>query len=381
MTDRLTISGRWLHPEQGWVEGCLVCRKGVIEETMEGCPAHTVTYQAPPGGWILPGFIDLQINGAFGRDFTEDASGSAIQAVSRRLPEHGVTAFLPTWVTMPLERYPLRLASVNLAPAHNGAIPLGLHVEGPFLNPLRRGAHEAEWLCSPLSQSLKLFLHPHLVRILTLAPELPHGMQAVAAVRRAGIVPSIGHSNADYDEARQSFARGVGFATHLFNAMPPLHHRQPGAVGALLEADAPSPGIIADGIHIHPAMLRLALTARGSDHLVLVSDAISAAGLGAGTYRLGSTEVTLGADGVRLPDGTLAGSGSLLDEAVRWMVRNNLCSLADAARMASRNPASVLGLQKSKGRLAPGCDADITVLDEELNVVFTVVGGKAAWRR
>jgi N-acetylglucosamine-6-phosphate deacetylase len=377
MSDNLCLAGRWLQPDGAWATGFISIEGGQIKQVGVGPAPKSATHVLPPEAAILPGFIDLQINGAFGVDLTADPS--AVPVLSERLPAHGVTAFLPTIITSPIERYPELLAACNLTPAPAGAQPLGLHLEGPFLHPDKRGAHDPRCLCLPTPEHLEPLLRPELVRLITLAPELPGGLAAIARINQHGIIASVGHSTASYEEARCAFESGLGYAVHLFNAMPALHHRQPGLAGALLEPAAPPVGLIADGIHLHPAILRLAYAARGVTGLTLVSDAMAAAGLGPGVYPLGQQEVTVGERGARLPDGTLAGSAILLDEAVRNMVTFGVCSLAEAALMASLTPAHVLGLAGRKGQLLPGYDADLVALDPDLRVCLTIINGKIAY--
>jgi N-acetylglucosamine-6-phosphate deacetylase len=377
MSTYLCLAGRWLQPGGALVEGFVEIEDARIKQVGAGTPPATITHPLPPGASILPGFIDLQINGAFGVDLTAEPTG--ISTLSQHLPRHGVTAFLPTIITSPLERYSDILASCDLTPAESGACPLGLHLEGPFLHPDRRGAHKFDYLCLPTPENLTQLLRPDLVRLITLAPELAGGLAAIGRIRQAGIIAGVGHSTANYEEAEQFFRAGLGYAVHLFNAMPPLHQRRPGLTGALLQPAAPPVGIIADGIHVHPAMLRLAYTARGSAGLTLVSDAMAAAGLGPGSYILGDQRVIVDERGARLLDGTLAGSAILMDQAVRHMVNFGICSLAEAARMASLTPARVLGIANQKGQLISGYDADLVVLDADLKVYLTVVAGKVVY--
>jgi N-acetylglucosamine-6-phosphate deacetylase len=377
MSKTLCLAGRWLQPDGEWATGFIQIEGSHIRQVGAGPAPKSATYPLPPDAIILPGFIDLQINGAFGLDLTADPTG--IAALSQGLPAHGVTAFLPTIITSPISHYPDILAACDLAPAPAGAQPLGLHLEGPFLHPNKRGAHDPGCLCLPAPEHLAPLLRPELVRLITLAPELPGSLAAIAQIRYHDIIAGGGHSTATYQEACQAFEAGLGYAVHLFNAMPALHHRQPGLTGSLLEPTAPPVGLIADGIHVHPTLLRLAYNARGVAGLTLVSDAMAAAGLGPGTYALGRQQVTVDEQGARLPDGTLAGSAILLDEAVRNMVKFGVCSLAEAALMASLTPAQVLGL--AKGRLLPGYDADVVVLDSDLRVCLTIINGNIAYSR
>jgi N-acetylglucosamine-6-phosphate deacetylase len=343
-----------------------------------------------PGWYAAPGFIDLQLNGAYGHDFTGDPG--SIPAVARRLPESGVTAFLPTFITSPLESYPEKLAAVQQAQeaaardlAGGGASPpgariLGAHLEGPFLNPESRGAHPAELFAPPTQENLAHYTPLEAVRLVTLAVELPGGLQAAAWLQERGVTVSLGHTRASAEQAGQAFAGGVRLVTHLFNAMPPLHHRQPGVIGAVLAGgQGVRAGLIADGIHAHPLVLRLAYQALGSGGVVLVSDAMAAMGMPPGQYRIGGQEVSVQDGRAALADGTLAGSILQMDQAVRYLVQEGICSPAEAVRMASLTPAEALGLQGELGRLLPGWPADLVLLDAGLRVQATFVGGRLAF--
>jgi N-acetylglucosamine-6-phosphate deacetylase len=379
MAQALCLSGRWLYPNGEMASGFVQIEESRIRQVGAGPAPCAVTHALPLDAVILPGFIDLQINGAFGVDLTANPGG--IATLSAQLPAHGVTSFLPTIISSPVARYPDLLAACELSPAPGGARPLGLHLEGPFLQPERRGAHDPAALALPTPENLAGLLRPELVRLITLAPELPGGLEAMGHIRRHEIIAGIGHSNSGYDEARQSFEAGAAYAVHLFNAMPPLHHRRPGLVGALLQPDAPPVGLIADGIHVHPAMVRLAYTTLGVEGITLVSDAMAAAGLGPGHYSLGQQQVTVDTQGARLADGTLAGSAILLDGAVRNMVKFGICGLAEAAMMASLTPARVLGMDHHKGKILPGYDADLVVLDGNLDVYLTIIDGNVVYER
>jgi N-acetylglucosamine-6-phosphate deacetylase len=215
------------------------------------------------------------------------------------------------------------------------------------------------------------------VRLVTLAPELPGALDAIKALRARGIVVSAGHSNATFDQAMAGLAAGIGWGTHLFYAMSALEHRQPGLPGALLTSPVPC-GMIVDGIHTHPSIVKLAYRAKGASSLTLVTDAMEAMGMPAGRYKLSDREVIVDATSARLADGTLAGSILMLDQAVRNVVEFTGCSLAEALTMATATPARVLNLER-KGRIAPGCDADLVVLDESLHVMQTFVKGNLAF--
>jgi N-acetylglucosamine-6-phosphate deacetylase len=330
------------------------------------------------GGLILsPGFIDLQLNGAFGLDFTADPA--SLWEVAARLPQHGVTAFLPTIITSPLETIAAAQDAVGRPPASfRGATPLGLHVEGPFLNPAKRGAHNPAHLRQPEVAAVAAWSPASGVRLVTLAPELPCAMELIQHLHRRGVVVSAGHSLATYDEALAGLAAGLTYGTHLFNAMPALEHRAPGLAAALLTDPRAVVGVIPDGLHLHPAIVRLIWQAKGPAGVNVVTDAMAALGMPPGAYQLGDFTVTVDATSARLNDGRLAGSLLSLDQAVRNLMAFTGCSLGEALSTASAVPARVLGLP-DRGRIAPGYIADLVLLTPDLNVAATVVGGKVCY--
>lgn len=336
-----------------------------------------------PGWYLAPGLIDLQLNGAYGFDFTE-APGTILD-VARRLPEYGVTAFLPTFITSPLEEYAGKLSAVAEAQGKQsqagspGARVLGAHVEGPFLSPESKGAHRPDLFCDPTPERLAQLIPLEAVRLLTLAPEREGGLEAVRWLVARNIVVSVGHSGANAAQAQAALEAGVGYATHLYNAMPPLHHRRPGLIGVLLTTDDVPVGLIADGIHSDPLMVRLAYRLKGAHGLTLVTDAMAAMGMPDGDYNIGDQYVKVRGGTARLRDGTLAGSVLTLDRAIRNMLAFSGCSLPEAVRMASATPAGLLGLGGRTGRVQAGLDADLILLDEELNVQATFIQGKLAW--
>jgi N-acetylglucosamine-6-phosphate deacetylase len=291
-----------------------------------------------------------------------------------------VTAFLPTIITSPFDAYPTRLQEVaDAMRITEGAKPLGVHLEGPYLNPTKRGAHDPSYLRPIDVEEMLDWADSALVRVVTLAPELPGALEAIRALRRKGIVVSVGHSNATLDEAKAGFEAGASWGTHLFNAMSALNHREPGVPGAILTSTLRC-GLIADGVHTHPAMVELAYKAKGASGLSLVTDAMEAMGMPPGRYGLGGREVLVTEERAHLADGTLAGSILKMDEAVRNMIDFTGCSLTEAVRMATHTPAQVLGLRR-KGAIAPGYDADLVILDKSLQVISTIVAGMLVYDR
>jgi N-acetylglucosamine-6-phosphate deacetylase len=377
--ESLMLRGRVLFPDgvlrdgEVTIEGDSIV--GVAEVENGPVPKPSAAHQI-----IAPGFIDLQVNGAFGHDFTADPE--TIHAVAAALTATGVTAFLPTIITSPLETYTKAFAA--LAPRATAAPPkeariLGWHLEGPYLSPQRPGAHDPQWLravADPLADGL---IDGNL-RLMTLAPEVANGLQAIRDLRAQGVVVSLGHTGASYAQASAALDAGATWGTHLFNAMTPLHHREPGVIGALLADERATFGIIPDGVHLHPSLFGWLIRAKGAGRITLVTDAMAAAGLGPGEYQLGQRRVSVDATSARLENGVLAGSVLTLDRAVRNLVSWGACSVAEALTMASAAPARLLG-EERLGRIATGCSADIVVLDAALRVRQTIVGGAVVFSR
>ncbi len=351
---------------------------GPVDEVV--CPEDAQIIEAA-GLYLTPGFIDLQVNGAFGYDFTADPT--TIWHVAARLPRYGVTAFLPTIITSPLETVAAaqEIMTQVSVPGVTGAIPLGLHVEGPFLSLEKKGAHNPSYLRPPEPAKVSDWSPDGGICLVTLAPELPGALELVATLTRRGVVVSAGHSNATYAEAQAGFDAGIRYGTHLFNAMPALHHREPGLTGALLTDPRPTVGLIADGIHAHPSMICLAWKTLGNTRLNLVTDAMAALGMPPGRHLIGDFEAIVDRTSARLGDGTLAGSILSLDQALRNLITFSGCSLAEALPTVTTTPARLLGLADQRGQLAPGFAADLVLLSPELQVVMTVVQGQIAYKQ
>jgi N-acetylglucosamine-6-phosphate deacetylase len=331
------------------------------------------------GMYVAPGFIDLQLNGGWGHDFTTDPS--SIGEVARQLPSTGVTAFLPTIVTAPATARWAALDSIAEIDRDAGALratPLGLHFEGPAISPARPGAHDARWIGLPDAAEVAAWTRERGVAMVTLAPECDGVLDVIASLVAAGVTVSAGHSECSPSEFAAGCRAGVTMVTHLFNAMAPFSHRDPGLVGSVLSGDVRA-GLICDGIHVDPVAVNVAWRALGAHRMVLVSDAVAALGLAAAEARLGDVTVLVDETGVRTPDGVLAGSNLTLDRAVRNLVEFTGCTPAEAISTVTRNPGAVLGIE-DRGRITVGARADLVVLDSSLHPVQTFVGGEPAWR-
>lgn len=364
-----TIKGGQLATPGGLVAGDLHIDQGLI--TGADGDGHRIDAD---GLIVAPGLIDIQINGGFGHDFTQDPT--TIWEVGRRLPELGVTAFAPTIVTSPDEVTDLAIDVVaNRRPAdYRGAEVLGLHFEGPWISPEMHGAHNVDHIVDPDQDIAAKWAGSGSVSIVTLAPERPGASAVIRRLSGDGVVVSVGHTAADFETATRAFTDGATLATHLFNQMTPLRHREPGAVGAAL-LGARHCLLIVDGLHIAHGTIEIVWRLLGPDRVVLITDAMAALGLGHGTYPLGDGPVTVGDDGPRTTDGRLAGSVVTLPQTIANLTASTSADTANAIRCATATPASALGLD-DRGGLDVGARADLTFLDDDFGVVATYVAGE-----
>jgi N-acetylglucosamine-6-phosphate deacetylase len=370
-------TGDGLVPSEGFVE----LTDGAISRVGSGRVSDPdVTL---PDGYLVPGFVDLQVNGYFGTEFqTPDAASFA--DVTRQLPATGTTAFVPTLITAPVDSL---TAALQTAAGFAGDLPdigarvLGVHLEGPFISPARRGAHNPAWITDPTPAAVAALIEAGhgLLRLLTLAPERPGALAAIDQLVAAGVLVSVGHSDATADEVAAAASHGARMVTHLFNAQRPLAHREPGVVGQALTDERLTSGLIVDLYHVAGPVCGLAFRA-APGRIALVTDAAAPAGMPPGEYLLGGEPITLppadGAPPVRR-DGTLAGSALRMDVAVANAVRVGV-SLRSAVTAATRIPADLIG-RPDLGRLAAGATADLVWLSPDLRTRATWIGGRLVY--
>lgn len=333
------------------------------------------------GCTIVPGLIDVHMHGALGHDMM-DATPEALAAMARYCARHGVTGFLPTTMTAGRSATldAVRAVAAYVQSPADGARVLGVHLEGPFISPRFPGAQLAEEIRPPDVDEFRTLAEAGPVRMITLAPEQPGAEAVIAEARRRGVVVVTGHTEATYDQCEAAVARGVSQATHTYNAMTGLHHRNPGTLGSVLTNDAVYAQLIADNIHVHPAAMQVLARCKGVARTVLITDAMRAAGLEPGRYELGG-QVVISQNGVcTLEDGTLAGSILSLEVGLANFMAATGLSLTHAWPAASRTPADSLGLS-DVGRLEVGCWADLALLDADLAVAATVVAGRVVYLR
>jgi N-acetylglucosamine-6-phosphate deacetylase len=366
------------------VEGSRISAIGHRDEIR--VPADAVDYVAAEMT-VVPGFVDVHIHGAGGHDVME-GNVRALDRIAATVARHGTTSLVATTVTAPIEetchslegiaRY-IRSHEELKEPQENGKLAaefVGIHLEGPFISKARRGVHPPDAIARPSVEVLQQFLDAAdgLVKIVTIAPEIPGARELIEYAVAAKIVAAIGHTDADYDQARAAIQAGARHAVHMFNAMRPFTHRDPGVVGAILTDPEVTAEVIADGVHVAGPTIQVLLGCKGFDAVLLASDGIAATGMPDGNYRLGNFEVTV-KDGVaRNSEGKLAGSTLTLDRALRYVVALGV-PLKDAVRMASVLPARRLGLAGKKGIIAVGADADLVALTADLRVAGVMTRG------
>ncbi|MCY6485742.1 N-acetylglucosamine-6-phosphate deacetylase [Clostridium aestuarii] len=330
------------------------------------------------GKYVSPGFIDLHIHGSGGSD-TMDGSIEDIIKISNTICKNGVTAFLPTTMTMSSEDIYNVLDCIRecMKKELNGARVLGAHLEGPFINEKYKGAQNSKFIKKPSYDFIKDYFD--IIKIITLAPEMDQNNQFIKKMEmHKDIILSIGHTNATYEQAMDAIKKGVTHVTHTFNAMTPLHHRKPGVVGAAFQSEV-NCELIADTIHVHPGLFQFFVNVKGKDRVVLVTDSMRAGCMKCGEYELGTQKVIVDETSARLEDGTLAGSILTLNIALKNMYEHTNLELHEVVNMASLNGAKELKIDNEKGSFKDGKDADITIFDDEFNIYLTIIEGKTVY--
>ncbi|PLS09017.1 N-acetylglucosamine-6-phosphate deacetylase [Bacillus halotolerans] len=389
MADSLLLSGISIVTENEVIKnGYVGVKDGKISAVSTERPKeqYSKEIQGPKDAVLLPGMIDIHIHGGYGAD-TMDASFSALDAMSSRLPEEGTTSFLATTITQ--EHGQISQALVNARDWKSaeessslGAELIGIHLEGPFVSPKRAGAQPKEWI---RPSDLALFKKWQqeaggLIKIVTLAPEEDQQFELIRYLKDESIIASMGHTDADSALLLEAFEAGASHMTHLYNAMSPFHHREPGVIGTALAHEGYVTELIADGIHSHPLAAKLAFLAKGSSKLILITDSMRAKGLKDGVYEFGGQSVTVKGKTALLPDGTLAGSILKMNEGARHMRAFTNCSWTDIANITSANAAKQLGIFDRKGSITEGKDADLVIVSSECEVLLTVCRGNIAFK-
>lgn len=386
MTQRGTTvitSGRIVRPE-GILEGAaVVVEDGRIVAVGRDVQARGAQLVDAGGLYVIPGLVDIHVHGGAGYD-TMDATPEALASMAQFFAAHGVTSFLPTTVTASHEQTLAAVANAARCQERStgGAHVLGVHLEGPYISPKHPGAQPVEHIRpAAAAEYEELFRHGN-VRLISLAPEVAENRALIGYARARGAAVAVGHSDAGYDQVLEAVELGVTQACHIFNGMVGLHHREPGTAGAALTCDAIYAQAIVDFIHLHPAIVKLLVRAKGVARTVLITDAMRAAGLPDGEYELGGQPVTVADGAARLVrGGNLAGSTLTLDRALRNAISAADLPLAEALPMATSVPAESIMLAGAVGTLAPGAYADVVLLDDALEVQMTMVQGDVVYRR
>jgi N-acetylglucosamine-6-phosphate deacetylase len=352
-------------------------------------PSHLTNVEKidiPVNQSVVPGFIDVHIHGAAGAD-TMDASIEALETIAKALPAEGTTSFLATTITQKHENIENALRNTAQYLKSNNTLGkaeiLGVHLEGPFINENHAGAQPKEYIINP---DIELFKHWQSladgnIKLVTLAPELENGTNFVRYLNENGVIASIGHSDARYEEMESAVHAGAKQVTHLFNAMRGLHHREPGVAGSALLFKELMVELIADGIHVRPEVMKLIINAKGTEGVILITDAMRAKCLKNGIYDLGGQDVAVADGKALLADGTLAGSILKMNDSIKNILAAADISLLEAVQMASVNPAKQLNVYDRKGSISLGKDADFTILKDDYQVEMTVCRGEIAFRK
>ncbi len=381
-TESILIKGPQFYAENSVISNSKVLlADGKIKAFGNAADSGSARVLKFPTTWhLIPGMIDLHVHGVAGAD-TMDASAEAFTTISSALSQDGVTSFLLTTMSASKPDIAKILEFIGAYDFESlqsrGAEVLGVYLEGPFLAAEKAGTQKSDYFQLP---EIELFNHwqelaSGLIKVVVVAPELENGLEFIKHLSNSGVVAAIGHSNAGYETTQLAIAAGASEATHMFNGMRGIHHREPGMVTAVLLDKRVLTEVIADGVHLHPSILQLIVNLKGTDKTVLITDSMRANHLSDGCYEFGGQQVVVKNGEARLDNDTLAGSVLTMDQAVRNMLAMTDCSLADIVQMTAVNPAKQLGVFANKGSIAGGKDADLVIMDENYRVRLTICGG------
>jgi N-acetylglucosamine-6-phosphate deacetylase len=383
MSDLLIQNVRVITPERVIAQGWVLARAGKIVALGAGeVAAGSAQVVDGGGGTLLPGFIDVHVHGAMGGD-TMDAEAASLRKMAAYYATQGVTSFLPTTLTAPHQQLMDALATVRSLlhqPLPDGATIIGAHLEGPYFNVEKCGAQNPDYVRLAEMQEALAYLDSGVLRLVSIAPEFTENHAVIRECVRRGITVSIAHTDASYEQAMHAIALGVTHATHTYNAMSGLHHRKPGTLGAVLGSPTVRCELIVDNIHVHPGAMNVVWHAKGKDRVILVTDAMAAAGMPEGVYKLGELDVTVKQGQASLASGTLAGSVLGMAAGVRNFMAATATTLQDIWQTMSLNPARACGIAHSKGSIEIGKDADFALLDAAAQVRMTIIGGRVVYQ-
>jgi N-acetylglucosamine-6-phosphate deacetylase len=354
----------------------------IPKDELSPAPARAVIDAG--GDYLVPGFIDLHVHGGGGSDFSEDG-GRKLLRIIKFLAGFGTTAVLPTVAASSREN--LKKIVQFISPIYTGnkmgGRVLGVNLEGPYLSIGKRGAQPLRFIRNPdLYEVEKLLdMAGGAVKIMTLAPELKGAFDLIRILNRYGVIAAAGHTTADYETMKKAIKAGISYATHIFNSYPPLHHRHPGAIGAILESDQVDTEFLSDGIHLSPVLIRLLFRMKPIDRLLLVTDAIEVMGRRIKSFTMGGRTITVDSAGARMADGTLVGSMLPMNQALRNVIKFTGIPLSDALVLVTANPARLLEIEDRKGDIRAGMDADLVIMDRKCNIKRTIIAGETVYRR
>lgn len=373
--------GRVVTPLEVFGEADVLIEEGRILAVGPGLAEEASDSLDASGLIVAPGFVDIHVHGSAGHD-TMDGTREAIEGMARYFASRGVTSFCPTTLTQEAGAIMAAVRAVHDCQQRpvQGAQPLGVHLEGPYIDAGKKGAQPEQYVRTARALDYREFFSLGNVRLISLAPEIEENRELIAFARSRGAAVAVGHSSASYEQVAEAVKLGLNQSTHTFNQMEGIHHRQPGTAGGALMLDEIYAQCIADGVHLHPAIVKMIVRLKGAEKAALITDAIRGAGMPDGEYELGGQPIVVKEGAVRLKDGTLAGSCLAMDQGVRNLLAFTGRPLAECLRMATLTPARAIGVSDRKGSLEPGKDADLVLLTPDLKVAATLLAGRVIYQ-